>query len=221
MATAPRSSIRRELSPTTNCWTRRRVWRRRLLAGRDDLAEERVAFLVTPGFPWVAVQWGIWRAGGVAVPLPLNSTRSELEYFIDDTRASVLVFDALAETLLAPIATARGIRALSCDDALAHPTAQLPDVAERAARHDSLHQRHHQPSQGRGHNPCQHHARRSPAWWRRGSGRPTIASCCACRCTTCTESSTWSRARCGRARPARCCRASTRMRCGSASPAAV
>ena len=105
-----------------------------LLAGRDDLQEERVAFLVTPGFPWVAVQWGIWRAGGIAVPLPLNSTRSELEYFIDDTGASALVFDALAETLLAPIAAARGIRALSCDQALATQPAELPDVAsERRA----------------------------------------------------------------------------------------
>ncbi len=100
-----------------------------LLAGREDLEQERVAFLVTPGFPWVAVQWGIWRAGGVAVPLPLNSTRSELEYFIDNTKASVLFFDALAETLLAPIAAAGGIRALSCDEALAHQQAQLPSVA--------------------------------------------------------------------------------------------
>jgi len=105
-----------------------------LLAGRSDLAQERVAFLVTPGFPWVAVQWGIWRAGGVAVPLPLNSTRSELEYFINDTGASALVFDADGESLLAPIATARGIRALPYDDALAHATAKLPDVAgERRA----------------------------------------------------------------------------------------
>ena len=62
-----------------------------LLAGQEDLREERVAFLVTPGFPWVAAQWGIWRAGGVAVPLPLNSTKPELEYFIDDTAASTLV----------------------------------------------------------------------------------------------------------------------------------
>ena len=67
-----------------------------LLAGRDDLQEERVAFLVTPGFPWVATQWGIWRAGGIAVPLPLNSTRPELEYLIDDTGASTLVFDTAA-----------------------------------------------------------------------------------------------------------------------------
>ena len=73
-----------------------------LLAGREDLQEERVAFLVTPGFPWVAVQWGIWRAGGVAVPLPLNSTRPELDYFIDDTEASTLVFDARSGILAGP-----------------------------------------------------------------------------------------------------------------------
>ena len=105
-----------------------------LLAGRNDLEEERIAFLVTPGFPWVAVQWGIWRAGGVAVPLPLNSTKSELEYFIDDTKASALVFDALAETLLAPLGAARGIRALPCDEAMAHQLAPLPEIAsERRA----------------------------------------------------------------------------------------
>ena len=105
-----------------------------LLGDRIDFDEERVAFLVTPGFPWVAVQWGIWRAGGVAVPLPLNSARAELEYFIEDTKASVLIFDALAETLLAPIAATRGVRALSCDEALAHQATQLPDIAsERRA----------------------------------------------------------------------------------------
>jgi len=100
-----------------------------LLDERDDLAEGRVAFLVTPGFPWVAVQWGIWRAGGVAIPLPLNSTRSELEYFVDDTIASALVFDAEGEALLAPIAGARGIRPLPYANARAHQIAQLPDVA--------------------------------------------------------------------------------------------
>jgi malonyl-CoA/methylmalonyl-CoA synthetase len=99
-----------------------------LLAGRGDLREERVAFLVTPGFPWVAAQWGIWRAGGVAVPLPLNSTGSELEYFIDDTKASVLVLDAQAAPLLAPIAAARGIRALFYEQLPAFQPAEFADV---------------------------------------------------------------------------------------------
>jgi malonyl-CoA/methylmalonyl-CoA synthetase len=134
MADARLSSIRRDPSPTTICSMRRRAWRRQLLSGARRLDEERVAFLVTPGFPWVAVQWGIWRAGGVAVPLPLNSPRSELEYFIDDSKASTLVFDALAETVLSPIAAARGIRALSCNQATACEPAELPDIAsERRA----------------------------------------------------------------------------------------
>ena len=105
-----------------------------LLAGRADLQEERVAFLLTPGFPWVAVQWGIWQAGGVAVPLPLNSPKSELEYFVEDSKASTLVFDAAAEALLAPIAATREIRALSYEQVRPGPSAELPDIAsERRA----------------------------------------------------------------------------------------
>ena len=105
-----------------------------LLAGREDLHEDRVAFLVTPGFPWVAVQWGIWRAGGIAVPLPLNSTKPELEYLVDDTAASTLLFDAPAASQLGPIAAARGIRALPYEHLLAFQAAGLPEVTwERRA----------------------------------------------------------------------------------------
>jgi malonyl-CoA/methylmalonyl-CoA synthetase len=105
-----------------------------LLAGRHDLREERVGFLVTPGFPWVAMQWGIWRAGGVAVPLPLNSTRPELEYLIDDTGASALVFDTSAAPLLAPIASVRNVRAFPYEELLVGPTAPLPEIStERRA----------------------------------------------------------------------------------------
>jgi malonyl-CoA/methylmalonyl-CoA synthetase len=100
-----------------------------LLAGRDDLGEERVAFLLAPGFPWVAVQWGIWRAGGLAVPLPINSTRPELEYFIDDAAASTLICDASATSLLSPIAVARGIRVLLYDQLRARQTPELTDIA--------------------------------------------------------------------------------------------
>jgi malonyl-CoA/methylmalonyl-CoA synthetase len=108
-----------------------------LLAGREDLQEERVAFLVTPGFPWVAVEWGIWRAGGVAVPLPVNATRPELEYCIDDSGPSLLVGDAAVAPLLSSIAAERGIRALpynpydkSPNDVRAHQPATLPDVID-------------------------------------------------------------------------------------------
>jgi malonyl-CoA/methylmalonyl-CoA synthetase len=105
-----------------------------LLDGREDLHEQRVAFLVTPGFPWASTQWSIWRAGGVAVPLPLNSTKAELEYLIDDTAASAVVFDVHAAELLRPIIAARGIRALSYESLTSLPPAKLPEVArERRA----------------------------------------------------------------------------------------
>jgi malonyl-CoA/methylmalonyl-CoA synthetase len=65
----------------------------RLLEGRNDLDEARVAFLVTPGFDYVATQWGIWRAGGIAVPLPMSHPQIELEYLVRDSEASIVIAD--------------------------------------------------------------------------------------------------------------------------------
>ncbi|MGA2421569.1 MAG: AMP-binding protein, partial [Candidatus Acidiferrum sp.] len=100
-----------------------------LLAGRADLNEERVTFLLSPGFPWVATQWGIWRAGGIAVPLPLNSAKPELEYFIGDTKTSTLVFDAASASLIQPIAEAAQCRAFSYEALRAQAPATLPEIA--------------------------------------------------------------------------------------------
>src|SRR3989475_4893361 len=61
-----------------------------LLAGRADLAEARVAFLAPAGFRHVATQWGIWRAGGVAVPLAVSHPPPELEYVIRDAEAEIV-----------------------------------------------------------------------------------------------------------------------------------
>ena len=98
-----------------------------LLSGRKDLHEERVAFLITPGFPWVALLWGIWRAGGIAVPLPLNSVMRELEYFVEDTKASTLLSDAQNASVLTPFA-AQGIRTLSYETLSGQVPADLPDT---------------------------------------------------------------------------------------------
>jgi malonyl-CoA/methylmalonyl-CoA synthetase len=105
-----------------------------LLAGREDLREQRVAFLLTPGFSWVATQWGIWRAGGVAVPLPLNTPRPELEYLIDNTAASTLVFGTSTDTVIEAIAKTRGLRAISYHELAASPIVSPPQIAvERRA----------------------------------------------------------------------------------------
>ncbi len=100
-----------------------------LLAGRDDLGEERVAFLIAPGFPWVAVLWGIWRAGGIAVPLPLGSPPTELEYFAADTQASALIADDANREALARVGDGRHIRVLGYNEMLAHQLVTLPNIA--------------------------------------------------------------------------------------------
>ena len=104
-----------------------------LLAGREDLQEERIAFAVTPGFAWVATLWGIWRAGGVAVPLPLSSPTPELEYFIDDSKTAMVVCDASTLPLLSPVAASRGIRALVYDELCIRHTPELGDIGLKVA----------------------------------------------------------------------------------------
>ncbi len=106
-----------------------------LLGTRPDLLEDRVAFFVTPGFDHVATQWGIWRAGGIAVPLALSHPDAELEYVVRDSGASVVVTEPVAAERLAAIAAPAGVRFLTTAELFAAPVpANLPVVApERRA----------------------------------------------------------------------------------------
>ena len=199
----------------------RRAWRLRCSPAARIFRKSAWRFLLTPGFPWVAVQWGIWRAGGVAVPLPLNSTGLSWNTSSTTPRhrhwCSMLRQSRYWRRLPRPVASARCPMTRSS----LMPPAELPDIASRTARHDSLHQRHDQPAQGRGHNSRQHYrANHEPGRSLGVVGRRSHRAV-SCPCITCTGSSMLCLVRCGRARPARCCRASTRMRCGSASPAAA
>ena len=65
-----------------------------LLAGRSDLEEARVAFLIPPSFAHVAVQWGIWRAGAIAVPLAISHPPAELRHVIEDADAAIVIASA-------------------------------------------------------------------------------------------------------------------------------
>jgi malonyl-CoA/methylmalonyl-CoA synthetase len=80
-----------------------------LLGDADDLGEARVAFLIQPSCAHVAVQWGIWRAGGVAVPLCVTHPARELAYVIDDSQASIVVADAELAPRVRPLSEERGV----------------------------------------------------------------------------------------------------------------
>ncbi len=81
-----------------------------LLDGKHDLEEAPVAFMVEPGFDYVKVQWGIWRAGGVAVPLALNHPLPSLRYTLEDTGASTVVVSPQHEGKLEPLAKELSIK---------------------------------------------------------------------------------------------------------------
>ena len=105
-----------------------------LLAGSNDLETARVGFLVPPGFSYAACQWGIWRAGGIAVPLGLQHPLPELAYVVEDAGITILVADPGWAEKLAPLAEQESLPLLLTDDLLAEPATRLPAVsAERPA----------------------------------------------------------------------------------------
>lgn len=83
-----------------------------LLGDRADLGEARVAFMCPPSFDYVAAQWGIWRAGGVAVPLNPSYPAPEIEYILHDSDPEVVLTHPRFEKKLLPLVQARGSRLL-------------------------------------------------------------------------------------------------------------
>ena len=62
-----------------------------LLKETDDLNEARIAFLAPAGFDYTVMQWAIWRAGGVCVPLCLSAADPELEYTLSNSESSCVI----------------------------------------------------------------------------------------------------------------------------------
>ena len=106
----------------------------RLLNGRSDLNEARVAFLITPGFEHVAVQWGIWRAGGIAVPLPMSHPGAELEYLIRNSEASIVIADSENTSVVESLTRAAGAKFITpVDLKVGAATASLAENASSDA----------------------------------------------------------------------------------------
>ena len=91
-----------------------------LLGASPDLNEARVAFFIPPGFEYTAVQRGIWRAGGITVPLALSHPAPELEYVVRDSGAGFVIGTAASQALLGPVAQKVSARFVVADEVLAH-----------------------------------------------------------------------------------------------------
>jgi malonyl-CoA/methylmalonyl-CoA synthetase len=119
---------------TASCTYAELVQRSQLLAatllyGESDLDASPVAYLVPPGPDYVAAQWGIWRAGGIAVPLGLSATACELEYALTDSEASTVVVTAELADHVANVAEKHGLRIVQLNDLAEQPECELPTIA--------------------------------------------------------------------------------------------
>jgi malonyl-CoA/methylmalonyl-CoA synthetase len=99
-----------------------------LLRKEPDLHEKRIAFCIPPGFEYVAVQWGIWRAGGVCVPLSIFHPRPELEYVIQDSNAEIILAHPEYVERLLPVAKTLGRRLVQTSTAMKAKAFPLPQI---------------------------------------------------------------------------------------------
>jgi malonyl-CoA/methylmalonyl-CoA synthetase len=103
----------------------------RLLAGRDDLAGARVCYLVPPGWTYTTVQWAVWRAGGLGVPLATSHPEAELAYVLGDAEPEAVVAHPGLADRVRGIASERGIPLLETPALLRDgASGELPDVDE-------------------------------------------------------------------------------------------
>ncbi len=99
-----------------------------LLEGRTDLSESRIAFLVPPSPEYTAIQWGIWSAGGIAVPLCVLHPLPSIQYVLEDTAAEYVIAHDNYYKFLEPLQESTSVKLLHLDTVLSGNKGELPDV---------------------------------------------------------------------------------------------
>lgn len=110
---------------------------RTLLAGTPsppDLREQRIAFLIPASFEYVAVQWGIWRAGGIAVPLSVSAKEPELEHVLTDAGVSLVITSGNSRALIEPLCLRLGVQVRMVEGMLASDSRPEEGPAETVGR---------------------------------------------------------------------------------------
>ncbi|MGI9251675.1 MAG: acyl-CoA synthetase [Pseudohongiellaceae bacterium] len=99
-----------------------------LLADTKDLQEERIAFFLPASLDYVTVMHGVWRAGGIAVPLNVASAVSELEHYLSCAGVTRLFANPEHHKTLKDLCTQLNIKLLTVNDTLADASAPLPTI---------------------------------------------------------------------------------------------
>lgn len=100
-----------------------------LLGNSTDLNESRITFLVPPSFEYTAIQWGIWKAGGIAVPLCVLHPLPSIQYVLEDTQAEIVIAHKDYVDFLRPLEAMLGISVVPMEDVLVARKATLPNLS--------------------------------------------------------------------------------------------
>jgi malonyl-CoA/methylmalonyl-CoA synthetase len=100
-----------------------------LLSGSANLAEERVAFLAPAGMPYTELLWGIWRAGGIAVPLSASATGAEIEHQLRIAGVRRVLVPGNPPEAVGQAAAAAGAHCVTMRASKSAAAAALPAVA--------------------------------------------------------------------------------------------
>jgi malonyl-CoA/methylmalonyl-CoA synthetase len=99
-----------------------------LLNGKHDLLEQRVAFMVNPGFNYIKTLWAIWLAGGVAVPLCLTHPLPSLTYVLIDTASSILILEEEYKNILSEFSINNNLTLIVLENLSTAEETVLPDL---------------------------------------------------------------------------------------------
>ena len=100
-----------------------------LLTRGADLNEERVAFIIPASLDYVTVLQGIWRAGGIAIPLNPSSTESELEHYLVSSGVTAVIANNEFQNIVSSLCKKLSISLLSVNEVLVSEIKLLPSVS--------------------------------------------------------------------------------------------
>lgn len=101
-----------------------------LLNGKEDLQEERIAFFMPASVDYVTTMHGIWRAGGIAIPLNVASAVAELDHYLNCASVTRMIANGKYQESLRELCAELNIELISVDDVIADEVGPLPDIIE-------------------------------------------------------------------------------------------
>ncbi len=99
-----------------------------LLDQSSDLGEARIAFLIPAGLHYVTVLHGIWRAGGIAIPLNVAATESEWAHCLSSTGVTRVVSTESYSAQIQPLCHSLSIELSLVNDYLTGTVSTLPEL---------------------------------------------------------------------------------------------